>query len=675
MLNEFTAISSSGGALPGIGRNQALKDGAFAGPCPFTDSQVPPQKDFLSILSRLGSGILQAAPEVSIDPSPKPADGRLPDGMKADAAVSEKPKGKQAKKGCDERRLPSGCPETPGLMTGLLAPAAPPQPDPSITPEIQAPNAGKPDSGNIDAGKPDSGNIDETASARIAGELSQEKTMKTGLQWEPGSPSGKLLKVCAPADSVQGPAVPAAGSAKASMDAKQRHEPTQIPEIAPSLAEQKVLTADARMTGLFQKNPLSDAKTAAEMEMTPNADPSSKGQVRDVPAGGSATEPKNSEQPPDLPQAPEPLLSVAGQVGTNDVRPLELFPGRPQFVSQTGTESDMVAKSAPEKVLSGTWEARKVDIQGMPDLQRLQKTEYLAVQTQAALEAAPAINNPGVKGGQLKRLSSDKIMDGVAREKTPMNQMDGPGLRNQTVRVKTASVLSSADATQTGATAAVSSGASNAGDNEKQNMFMAAGPPVKIAGGKADASFQIPEPESGEMTVNFSSQGHMEKIFLANPSKNDVRTEDSPFHAEVLKQVVEKTSIDMKSGQSEIRIDLKPESLGHLRLHVSMEQQQVTVKILAENTRVKEMIENQSSLIKNELQQQGIHVHTVKVDMLMSGGSDFAYSQHEGAAFKQARHESAYGGGKDNSGGTAPNEPESMDQTGGNGGSLVNYFA
>ena len=131
----------------------------------------------------------------------------------------------------------------------------------------------------------------------------------------------------------------------------------------------------------------------------------------------------------------------------------------------------------------------------------------------------------------------------------------------------------------------------------------------------------------------------------------------------------------MKSGQSEIRIDIKPETLGHLRLHVSTDHQRVTVKILAENPQVKEMIENQAALIKSELQHQGIHVNTVKVDMLMSGGSDFAYSQHEGAASRQARHEPAYVSGRDNLGESVLNEPESLDQASNRGGSLVNYFA
>ncbi len=236
-------------------------------------------------------------------------------------------------------------------------------------------------------------------------------------------------------------------------------------------------------------------------------------------------------------------------------------------------------------------------------------------------------------------------------EKAPTDQKNDPGIRHQAVKGKSASFLSAKDSVETGGITAASSGASNADDNETPNMFMAANQSGKIAGGEEDASFQLPEPESGDLSVNFSREGQMEKTSWVNPSPNESRPEGQSFHAEVLKQIVEKTSTNLKSGQSEIRIDLKPESLGHLRLHVSSDHQQVTVKILAENTQVKEMIENQASLIKNELQQQGIHVNTVKVDMLMSGGSDFAYSQHEGTAFKQARHEPAYGGGKDNIGG------------------------
>nr|RPJ59524.1 MAG: flagellar hook-length control protein FliK [Dehalococcoidia bacterium] len=266
-------------------------------------------------------------------------------------------------------------------------------------------------------------------------------------------------------------------------------------------------------------------------------------------------------------------------------------------------------------------------------------------------------------------------MDAAVREKVPTGQQDDPGIRPQAVKVKSASMYSVKDPAETGGMAAAASGASNADDNETPNMFLAANPSWKIASGEADALFQPLEPESGEMAVSFSREGQMEKTSWVKPSPNELRSEVQPLHAEVLKQVVEKTSTNLKSGTSEIRIDLKPESLGHLRLHVSTDHQQVTVKILAENPLVKDMIENQASLIKNELQQQGIHVNTIKVDMLMSDGSDIAYSQHEGTAFKQDRHEPAFGGGKDYIDDGASKEPESFSPASNRGGTLVNYFA
>ena len=169
----------------------------------------------------------------------------------------------------------------------------------------------------------------------------------------------------------------------------------------------------------------------------------------------------------------------------------------------------------------------------------------------------------------------------------------------------------------------------------------------------------------------------MEKTTSTNPSLSsiEIRPADQSFQAEILKQVVEKSASTLKSGQSEIRIDLKPESLGHLRLHISMENQQVTVKILAENTQVKEMIERQAYLIKNELQHQGIKVDAVNVDMLMSGGSDFASSHHEEAAFRQTRNEMAYVGGQESTGQNEFKEPNSPGQANSRGGYLINYFA
>lgn len=178
--------------------------------------------------------------------------------------------------------------------------------------------------------------------------------------------------------------------------------------------------------------------------------------------------------------------------------------------------------------------------------------------------------------------------------------------------------------------------------------------------------------------LHFAGEAQNENTPAVNGPSKESLPESQSFQTELLNRIVEKTSATIQSGQSEIRIDIKPESLGHLRLQVSSDNQQMTVKILAENSHVKQMIESHAPVIKNELLQQGIHVHAVKVDLLMSGGSDFAYSQNEGAAYKQQRRqEPAYKGGKKTTvgGGGSLSGPVAANHAIGTGSGRVNYFA
>ena len=83
----------------------------------------------------------------------------------------------------------------------------------------------------------------------------------------------------------------------------------------------------------------------------------------------------------------------------------------------------------------------------------------------------------------------------------------------------------------------------------------------------------------------------------------------------------------IKDGQQEARIDLKPDFLGHVRMQVIMENQQVTVKILTEFGFVKDMLENNIQQLKADLQQQGLEVD--KIDVSVSRDSNGKNNQHE----------------------------------------------
>lgn len=71
----------------------------------------------------------------------------------------------------------------------------------------------------------------------------------------------------------------------------------------------------------------------------------------------------------------------------------------------------------------------------------------------------------------------------------------------------------------------------------------------------------------------------------------------------------------MKNGRQEFRVELKPELLGHVRVQVSTENHQVTIKILTELPIAKEMIENNLHQLKAELQSQGLDIENFEVSL------------------------------------------------------------
>jgi hypothetical protein len=87
----------------------------------------------------------------------------------------------------------------------------------------------------------------------------------------------------------------------------------------------------------------------------------------------------------------------------------------------------------------------------------------------------------------------------------------------------------------------------------------------------------------------------------------------TPVKAGVFEQIVQRAAVHVKNDQGEIRIDLKPEFLGHVRLQIVTENQQVTVRIHTELPMVRDMIESNIQQLKSDLQQQGLRVERVEV--------------------------------------------------------------
>ena len=90
--------------------------------------------------------------------------------------------------------------------------------------------------------------------------------------------------------------------------------------------------------------------------------------------------------------------------------------------------------------------------------------------------------------------------------------------------------------------------------------------------------------------------------------------------ADTLKQIVKKVAFNLENGRSEFKIDLKPESLGHLKMQILTENHHVTVRILTQNSLVKDMIESNLGQLKANFQNQGLEIE--KFDVSVAQDSD-----------------------------------------------------
>ncbi|HHP7234070.1 MAG TPA: flagellar hook-length control protein FliK [Desulfobacterales bacterium] len=91
------------------------------------------------------------------------------------------------------------------------------------------------------------------------------------------------------------------------------------------------------------------------------------------------------------------------------------------------------------------------------------------------------------------------------------------------------------------------------------------------------------------------------------------------FLNDSLTQLVDKAVFRLKNGQSEARIHLKPETLGHVRMQISTENHQITLKILTEFPVVKEMIENNIGQLRSDLQAHGLEIGRLEISVAGDG--------------------------------------------------------
>ncbi len=278
-----------------------------------------------------------------------------------------------------------------------------------------------------------------------------------------------------------------------------------------------------------------------------------------------------------------------------------------------------LSREAADKAKSAANTEKKMPVLNGP---RVQKSSALTkdgidlkqpsnVETAAANWRAVAgkqdLNKNSESAFELHRATESKENDARPAEKSPQK--------------RTASSSSSPEGasrpTNEKPTDAQSSG-SNANDREgrenreKQRVSTdkhSVGMTEKMEATKGDEGTPVPKAKYGAINGNDPVAAETGK----EAQKPSVAKEN-------LGSLVKTASFLLKNGRQEARIALHPDSLGHLKIRITMEQQQVTVRVMAETGAAKELIEHNLHQLKADFQQQGLEI--AKFDVTLSQDSN-----------------------------------------------------
>lgn len=125
-----------------------------------------------------------------------------------------------------------------------------------------------------------------------------------------------------------------------------------------------------------------------------------------------------------------------------------------------------------------------------------------------------------------------------------------------------------------------------------------------------------PETKTDTPMVNLISQPSFGNVSqLSTSASNGAESVNSVNKEELFAQLVEHAKVVVNNGGGEMEVNLKPEHLGKLQLKVSIENEVVTAKFVAESQQVKEIIESNLAQLKRNLEENGMRVDTIMVSV------------------------------------------------------------
>jgi hypothetical protein len=182
----------------------------------------------------------------------------------------------------------------------------------------------------------------------------------------------------------------------------------------------------------------------------------------------------------------------------------------------------------------------------------------------------------------------------------------------------------------------------------KESGFTETGPVSGITGDKSnDPSRSMADPaitrtkpalkeKPDQILENFQTASQSPEKEITDQVKEVNGNNESDRHVtknELFSQIVEHGKIMVNNGHSEMELHLKPDHLGKLKLQISLENQIVTARFVAESEQVKEIIETSLTDLRRALQDNGIQAENL---MVATGHSDAGTGNFQQSFFRQS---------------------------------------
>ena len=127
------------------------------------------------------------------------------------------------------------------------------------------------------------------------------------------------------------------------------------------------------------------------------------------------------------------------------------------------------------------------------------------------------------------------------------------------------------------------------------------------------------------------------KVFVVEtqqPLSDDAVVKVQEIQEYLLKQVGQKIQLTQADGTSRIQLQLEPQELGKLTLRLVSQNGQVSLKIFAQSSMTKELVEQNILNLKQNFENQGIKCAEIEVSIGNGGDQNF-FGQQSNPPFQQ----------------------------------------